>query len=158
MHPSDPPLWRAAPPGTNRRRLGRTGAALGLVVVALLGVLALTADPGGASTARGRTATPANDGRHPWSTDGCSASPERGPGWDFHHACVHHDGCYRGRWASRSTCDGWFLRDVRASCSVLHRGGRSRDLCRFVAAVYHHAVRTFGASAYARQSTYIPLR
>ena len=35
-----------------------------------------------------------------------------GPGWDFHHACVHPDGCYRGRWASCS----WSAE--RATCSA----------------------------------------
>jgi len=132
-------------------------AGLLLMTLGLLGTV-VVAEPAAASP-RGVPATPANDGRHPWTTDGCSASPERGPGWDFHHACIHHDGCYRGHWASRSRCDDQFLRDMRASCAVLHPwGGVWRDLCRWLGAVYFQAVRTFGGSAYAVHSAYIPLR
>jgi len=155
LHP-DPPLWATAP--AHRRRRWRVALLVTLVALVLLGVLA-RADPAGAHTRRGSRATPANSSSHPWSTDGCSASPERGPSWDFHHACVHHDGCYRGHWASRGTCDEWFRLDMRASCTVTHRSpGTGRTLCYWLAAVYHQAVRRFGASAYAHASTFIPLR
>jgi hypothetical protein len=154
----NPPRWRAAPRRTPRPSARRGLVLLGVSVLTTLGLLVAAAEPGIASP-RGTTATPRNDGRHTWSTDGCSASPERGPGWDFHHACVHHDGCYRQHWASRSTCDSWFLRDMTASCAVTHRSpGAGRNLCRFFAAVYHQAVRRFGAGAYANGSSYIPLR
>ena len=36
--------------------------------------------------------------------------------------------------------------------------GAGRNLCYWLAAIYHRAVRTFGASAYAHASPYIPLR
>jgi hypothetical protein len=125
----------------------------------VLGVLALTAGSAAAHPTRGATATPRNMTGHPWSTDGCSNSPERGPGWDFHHACIHHDGCYRGHWAGQSTCDSWFLRDMRASCAVTSpRAGLLRSFCSFIAGAYHQAVRLFGASAYARGSIAIRLR
>jgi hypothetical protein len=155
FHP-DPPLWAVAP--THHRRRWRIALLITLVAAVLLGVLG-TSDAAGAHTQRGHRATPANASRHPWSTDGCSASPERGPGWDFHHACIHHDGCYRGHWASRGTCDEWFRLDMRASCTVTNRSaGLARDLCHWLAAIYHQAVRRFGGSAYARGSTYVPLR
>jgi hypothetical protein len=153
MHLVVPPARRAAP-GRLPTRAALAAVLAGLALVGLL----VGAPPAGAAP-RGSTATPANDGRHGWSTDGCSASPERGPGWDFHHACVHHDGCYRQHWSSRSSCDSWFLRDMAASCAVTHRrAGTGRNVCRFFAAVYHQAVRRFGASAYANGSSYIPLR
>ena len=133
--------------------LGRFGAATA-VALALL----TAAAPAAATTARGTVATPANDGPHPWTADGCSASPERGPGWDFHHGCVHHDGCYRGHWASRRTCDDWFHRDLRASCRVLHATAWGRWPCYGVAAAYYGAVRAFGGSAYADRSVKVPLR
>jgi hypothetical protein len=136
----------------------RSGAAA-LAAVALLATLAVaSAPPAAASTGHGSVATPANLTAHPWPHDGCSASPERGPGWDFHHACIHHDGCYRGHWASRRTCDRWFLRDMRSSCQVLHGGGWRRWPCVAVAAVYHSAVRLFGASAYDRRRVDVPVR
>lgn len=127
----------------------RFGAAA-LAALLLAGVAGLLApDSAGASTAHGAVATPANTTPHPWPYDGCSAAPERGPGWDFHHACIHHDGCYRGHWASRRTCDDWFRRDMRASCLVLHpSAGLRRWACEGVAAVYYTAVRAFGAGAY----------
>jgi hypothetical protein len=127
----------------------RLGAAA-LAAILLTGAAGLVAAaPAGATTGHGAVATPANGTAHPWSTDGCSAAPERGPSWDFHHACIHHDGCYRGHWRSRRTCDGWFLRDMRASCRVLHPSGVVRRwACRGVASVYWAAVRAFGASAY----------
>ncbi len=134
----------------------RVVAAALTAAVALLAALAL---PASATTAHGSVvATPANDSAHPWPTDGCSASPERGPGWDFHHACVHHDGCYRGHWARRDTCDGWFHRDLRASCSVLHASAWGRWPCYVLAAAYYGAVRAFGGPAYADHSVKVPVR
>lgn len=112
----------------------------------------------GATTGHGATATPANMSSHPWSYDGCSSSPERGPGWDFHHACIHHDGCYRGHWAGRSTCDTWFRTDMRASCLVLHPDNAwTRVACNGLAEVYHRFVRTFGDRAYDRHSVTVAL-
>ncbi len=135
--------------------LGRFGAATAIAIALLTG---LVAAPAAATTTHGAVATPANDGHHPWSADGCSASPERGPGWDFHHGCVHHDGCYRGHWSSRRTCDDWFHRDLRASCRVLHRTAWGRWPCYALAAAYYGAVRAFGGPAYADHSVKVGLR
>ncbi|HEY5699806.1 MAG TPA: phospholipase A2 [Acidimicrobiales bacterium] len=137
----------------------RSGAFV-LTTVALTITLGLLApNAAGATTGHGGVATPANLTPHPWPYDGCSAAPERGPGWDFHHACIHHDGCYRGHWASRRTCDGWFLRDMRASCLVLHPSGvLGRWACDGIAAVYYSAVRLFGAAAYAHRRVDVPVR
>ena len=138
----------------------RLAAAAVTLVVSALAVGLLAPAPADASTGHGTVATPANATRHPWSYDGCSASPERGPGWDFHHACIHHDGCYRGHWAGRRTCDRWFLRDMRASCRVLHPSAWSfgRWACFRVASVYYGAVRLFGAGAYAHRRVDVALR
>ena len=129
--------------------LQRFGA-VALAAILLTGAAGLLApDPAQATTGPGAAATPANSTPHPWSYDGCSAAPERGPGWDFHHACIHHDGCYRGHWQSRQGCDGWFRRDMRASCVVLPpSAGLRRWACEAVASVYYTAVRAFGAGAY----------
>jgi len=136
----------------------RFGAAA-LAAILLTGAAGLLApDPAGATTVRGAVATPANSTRHPWPYDGCSAAPERGPGWDFHHACIHHDGCYRGHWQSRRGCDGWFRRDMRASCAVLHPWpGLRRWACEAVATVYYAAVRAFGAGAYSHRLVDAPV-
>jgi len=134
--------------------------ALASAIVVLTTTLGLLApSPVEATTGHGATATPANVTAHPWPYDGCSASPERGPGWDFHHACIHHDGCYRGHWAGRRTCDDWFHRDMRASCLVLHpSGGLGRWACNGIAALYWSAVRLFGSGAYAHRRVDVPLR
>ncbi|MFV0306674.1 MAG: phospholipase A2 [Desertimonas sp.] len=133
----------------------------------------LTAVAGVAATAPGSTAlahtgqgnaTPANDGWHPWATDGCST-----PGanvnsvwgiYNFRHACVHHDGCYTGfprngqatYWVSRAQCDAWFLSDMRASCRWQHGSDlsatwRARS-CNTAANTYYGAVRAAGWWAY----------
>jgi hypothetical protein len=135
----------------------RFGAAVLTVVALTIGAPA-HAGPAGATTTHGAVATPANSTPHPWTYDGCSNSPEHGPGWDFHHACIHHDGCYRGHWASRTTCDAWFHRDMRASCRVLHRTAWGRWPCYGVAAVYYGAVRAFGGPAYAHHAVDVPVR
>ena len=136
----------------------RSGAAA-LAAVLLIGAVGLgDPAPSGATTVHGAVATPANTTFHPWPHDGCSAAPERGPGWDFHHACVHHDGCYRGHWRSRRACDDWFRRDMRASCRVLHPTGViGRWACVGVAAVYHAAVRAFGVFAYHHRGVGAPV-
>lgn len=128
--------------------------------VAALAATALLLVPtsASASTTRGGVATPANWTSHPWTTDGCSAAPDRGPGWDFHHACVHHDGCYRGHWAGRRTCDDWFGRDLHASCAVLHPSGFARWPCDGLATIYVTAVRLFGAAAYRQRAVTTPTR
>lgn len=127
--------------------------------------------PSAAHTTAGR-ATPSNDTpSHPWPTDGCSTSwvaPDilnvnSIPGvYNFRHACVHHDGCYKGfprdgvatHWVARETCDSWFLYDMQASCRERH-GPHPRNTwagrqCMQWAANYYYAVRELGAGAYRR--------
>lgn len=152
---------------THRR--ARLAVVLGpaTVLALLVGVTVLgPAAPAGASP-RGVSATPANPGAHPWTTDGCSAVPDAGwwihlgipARFDFAHACVHHDGCYRAHWARRATCDGWFRADLLASCRVLHpRNPLTRATCEDLARLYHLGVRLLGAGAYRRGSEVIPLR
>jgi hypothetical protein len=133
-----------------------------LLVVAVALGFGLVAEPAGATTAPGVNATPFNHSSHPWTTDGCSVVADRGV-WnnayfDFHHACIHHDGCYRGRWASRETCDAWFLNDMNASCNALHSWwSPQRNGCKSTAYQYYLGVRLFGGSAYAYASYYIPM-
>ncbi|MGH9156722.1 MAG: hypothetical protein ACRD1K_13000, partial [Acidimicrobiales bacterium] len=95
-----------------------------MTLIVILGGLVIEASAASATQTPGVNATPYNDGSHWWSSDGCSVVPDSGfhtknvyvgrppwgasvpvtASWDFHHACVHHDGCYRNRWASRETC------------------------------------------------------
>jgi hypothetical protein len=149
------------PTGSGVRRSRKRGIALVILVLAL----AAFAPAAGAHTTQGY-ATPGNDGWHPWDTDRCStpgANINAVPGvFDFGHACVHHDGCYKGfpkssggpptYWVSRSQCDYWFLLDMQASCRWKHGGNPSATWagrqCLQWASNYHWAVRTYGRNAY----------
>ncbi len=103
------------------------------------------------------SATPGNDGSHPWSSDLCSWSPNSLPGvFNFAHACKHHDGCYAGfpssgkptYWVSRYTCDQWFLNDMRASCAWQHGFAPARWNCENYARTYYSTVRALAWYAY----------
>lgn len=146
--------------------VGRTLVAL-LMVVGVVGTIltgvVMDAGPAAATTKPGVNATSHNQGGEWWSTDGCSVVPDSGWhrsarfGWgyySFQHACVHHDGCYRNRWASRATCDQWFLNDMRASCASLLTNQAS---CRERAWLYYLGVRYFGDGAYSRRSVSTPM-
>ena len=150
--PTKPTIRR---PGPARR----IATALLALVVTTVGVVATTASPASATTARGVQATPYNNSSHPWSTDGCSKVPDWGPYFNFGHACVHHDGCYRGRWSDRGTCDRWFLNDMNASCNAIHPWWApvDRARCYAVAQAYYRGVRAFGGSAFAARSHTAPL-
>ncbi len=130
------------------------------LVCAIMTIVAPVA--AGAHTTQG-SATPGNDGPHPWPTDRCST-----PGFnvnavngvfDFGHACVHHDGCYTGfpqdggptYWTDRQQCDAWFLYDMQASCRWLHGNPHATwqgRQCMQWADNYHWGVRTYGSGAY----------
>lgn len=149
--------------GTAVSRHGRVRGWHGLLLAALLIVTGLAS--GGvavAHTTQG-SAIPSNDGAHPWPSDGCST-----PGmsidsvasiFSFHHACVHHDGCYIGfpgdgrptYWTTRLQCDTWFLYDMQASCRWQHGTApvswAARE-CLQWADNYLWAVRTYGSSGY----------
>ncbi|WP_139228898.1 hypothetical protein [Blastococcus tunisiensis] len=143
-------------------------------------LLVALASPAGATTTPGVSATPYNSGDHPWSTDGCTVVPDSGihgtslyygqPPWganmwttafyDFNHACIHHDGCYAGRWASKGTCDSWFLNDMRASCDAMYPSdsqAAARIVCRDRAWQYYVGVTTLGWPAYYASSSAIPI-
>ncbi len=145
------------------RRLLAVAVSVGLFVMALM------AAPASATTTWGVNATPYNNGSHPWSTDGCSYVPDSGThakkiaygsapfytyvwtfaSWNFNHACIHHDGCYRGHWASKSTCDSWFLNDMRASCGAMHPSDWARRaVCNDKAWQYYSGVVALGWPAY----------
>jgi hypothetical protein len=159
---------------TTTARRGRRSHRLLLSLVLPVGLALGPASAASATTTPGVNATPYNATAHPWDTDGCSVVPDSGlhtskvwtgygtlphtASFDFNHACVHHDGCYRGRWASRATCDSWFLNDMRASCAASHpRSWASREVCANKAYQYYLGVRAFGAGAYAATSSHIPI-
>ena len=137
-------------------RLSRTSVMAIAAMTLILGAIVGSSTPASATTTRGVQATPYNNGSHPWSTDGCSVVPDWGPSWvggayfDFNHACIHHDGCYRQHWADRGTCDKWFLNDMYASCNAIHPAWRpgQRASCYNQAVIYYNGVRAFGNSAY----------
>jgi hypothetical protein len=156
----------------------RPRSAATLLAIPLLGTLILMlmpAIPAAATTTVGVNATPYNNGSHRWGTDGCSwvsdygihgmnvyyGSPPWGAAlyttatWDFNHACIHHDGCYGAHWASRATCDWWFLNDMRASCDAMHSNAARRLVCRDKAGQYYTGVRALGGPAYDGWSAYI---
>jgi hypothetical protein len=122
--------------------LARTcGAALAAAALVLL-----PAASAAASTSHTAVATPRSMSSHPWTTDGCSAAPDRGPGWDW------------GHWSSRRVCDDRFRRDLRATCVELHPSAWGRWPCYAVAELYATAVRLFGAGAYAHHDVHTPTR
>ncbi len=125
-------------------------------------LIALSPAPAGATTEPGVQATPYNQEGEWWETDGCSLSPEsgyyNGATFDFHHACVHHDGCYANKWADKNTCNWWFLNDMTASCAAMH-GWVSWEFaeCRAIAQIYYTAVYWGGGRAYGESSPLIPI-
>jgi len=146
-------------------RLRRTTVGVVALLAIVLGVSLAGAQPASATTTTGVQATPYNNSAHPWTTDGCSVVPDwgtsaTGGAWfDFNHACIHHDGCYRGHWSDRATCDRWFLNDMIASCNAIHPWWRpdSRSSCYGQANIYYTGVRTLGGSAYVAYSPYARL-
>ncbi|QXJ21229.1 hypothetical protein AGRA3207_002064 [Actinomadura graeca] len=124
--------------------------ALGTTVVAGAGPVWATTEPG-------VNATPHNEGGEWWTTDGCTAVPDSGSdlgtAYDFHHACKHHDGCYRYHWSDRATCDQWFYNDMLASCEAL---GSGRP-CEIRAGAYYQGVRKFGQPSWESYSYTAPM-
>lgn len=118
----------------------------------------LTASP--ASAHSSGSATPFNYYWHSWQTWDmeCSWSPDVGPYWNFFHACVHHDGCYKYHWAVKDTCDWWFLRDMRASCDATQAAGYWRNRCYDMAWVYYAAVVHLGRPYYDKGLISTPTR
>ncbi len=142
-----------APPPP-RHRLG----VLLAVALVLATAMITSIEPAAAHGDGSGPATPANIGAggHWWASNGCGSVgstwvPDRLSGtFDFHHPCIHHDGCYRYRFLTRAGCDDRFHRDMRASCEVGAPWTTwfTRPTCRWLADVYAQAVRLFGASSY----------
>ncbi|WP_330335376.1 hypothetical protein OHS33_37450 (plasmid) [Streptomyces sp. NBC_00536] len=141
-------------------RLLRKAATAATVLAGSAALLLGPASPVSATTTPGTNATPYNQGGEWWTTDGCTDVPDSGVhhAWvqygkppftaygylagryDFHHACMHHDGCYKYRWADRATCDQWFRNDMHASCTAM----KSNAACDARAELYYRGVRVFG--------------
>lgn len=150
-------------PAARRSRASILVRILAVTAVLCASVFVLPAAVAQAHTTNGY-ATPANDGTHPWTTNGCSTPGVRVNAvagiYDFGHACKHHDGCYIGfprngqptYWTSRWQCDAWFLYDMQASCRWQHGSNTSATWagrqCEQWASNYHWAVRTYGSGGY----------
>jgi hypothetical protein len=82
---------------------------------------------------------PTRTAQYWWPHNGCSSPTGDAPsGVSFTYACNHHDGCYILRWSSsKSTCDQWFLNDMRNACA----GG---FYCNTWAYAYYLGVSTLG--------------
>jgi len=91
-----------------------------------------------------------------WSTDYCSASPDKPLGFDFSLSCWHHDFGYRnykdiGAFpANKDRIDDTFYADLKRKCgtySTLVRGA-----CYSLAWTYYEAVHLFGSLATVKQA------
>ncbi|MEU8815764.1 phospholipase [Actinoplanes sp. NPDC048796] len=89
-----------------------------------------------------------------WTTDYCSASPERPLGFDFTNACAHHDFGYRNYRdeglfdQNKARVDDTFYADMRRVCAEYRSVARSA--CHSVAWIYYQAVHVFGSLAKVR--------
>jgi Prokaryotic phospholipase A2 len=87
--------------------------------------------------------------RFDWSTDYCTASPERPLGYNFTLACWHHDFGYRnykamGRFAAnKDRLDIVFYADLRRVCATYRLV--LQPACYSLAWTYYEAVRIFGS-------------
>jgi hypothetical protein len=92
--------------------------------------------------------------RFDWSTDYCTASPERPLGYDFTLACWHHDFGYRnykavGRFAAnKDRLDTVFYADLRRVCATYQLV--LQPACYSLAWTYYQAVHIFGSLAAVR--------
>ncbi len=83
-----------------------------------------------------------------WSTDYCSASPDKPLGFDFRMPCARHDFGYRnykavGQFpANKSRIDDYFYSDLRRKCATY--SSWTRPACNDLAWTYYQAVRAFG--------------
>ena len=89
--------------------------------------------------------------RFDWSTDYCTASPERPLGYNFTLACWHHDFGYRnykamGRFAAnKDRLDIVFYADLRRVCAAYRL--ELQPVCYSLAWTYYQAVHIFGSLA-----------
>lgn len=123
-------------------------------------VLAGWTQPTSASTSAWNAArlnrAPWQDYNFDWSTDYCSASPDKPLGFDFTLSCWHHDFGYRNYKAigafpaNKDRVDDMFYADLKRKCatySVLVRGA-----CYSLAWTYYEAVHNFGSLAAVKQA------
>lgn len=91
-----------------------------------------------------------------WSTDYCSASPDKPLGFDFTISCWHHDFGYRnykdvGAFpANKARLDNMLYADLRRVCATY--GVVVRPACYSLAWTYYQAVHAFGSLAFVQKS------
>ena len=91
-----------------------------------------------------------------WSTDYCSASPDRPLGFDFTLSCWHHDFGYRNYKAvglfsaNKTRIDNTFYADLKRKCGTY--SSVVRPACNSLAWTYYQAVAAFGSLASVQQS------
>ena len=84
-----------------------------------------------------------------WTTDYCSASPDKPLGFNFTNPCWHHDFGYRnykdlGQFAgNKARVDDVFYADLRRVCAGY--SSLVRPACYSLAWTYYQAVRVFGS-------------
>jgi len=149
-------------------KLIRIGAAVGAALTLLL----ITAAPAAAATRAEKLSVMANwsqtsrasysawnnarqhqgdwaDYGFDWSTDNCSASPDRPLGFDFRLSCQRHDFGYRNYHlenefdANKPRVDDAFYADLKTKCRSY--SAFVRPACYSLAWTYYQAVRVFGA-------------
>ncbi len=91
-----------------------------------------------------------------WSTDYCSASPDRPLGFDFTLSCWHHDFGYRNYKAvglfsaNKARVDNTFYADLKRKCATY--SSLVRPACNSLAWTYYQAVVTFGSLTAVKES------
>ena len=91
-----------------------------------------------------------------WSTDYCSASPDKPLGFDFTLSCWHHDFGYRNYKAigtfpaNKDRVDSMFYADLKRKCATYN--SMVRPACDSLAWTYYQAVHNFGSLAAVRPS------
>ncbi|MEM7275843.1 MAG: phospholipase A2 [Actinomycetota bacterium] len=133
-HPSTPPgpagTWTVGRP---RRRSAAVAAVA--VVGALLAAALLVA--------------PAPAAAHGPDTNGCTAVPDAGYGFDFHDICDRHDVCYGTQphgsdRDGRKQCDRIFRSEMLDQCREHPFFSGERAACTAVAVAYYIGVRAVG--------------
>lgn len=91
-----------------------------------------------------------------WSTDYCSASPDKPLGFDFTLSCWHHDFGYRNYKAigafpaNKDRIDDMFYADLKRKCATY--SAIVRPSCYSLAWTYYEAVHNFGSLAAVKQA------
>jgi hypothetical protein len=91
-----------------------------------------------------------------WSTDYCSASPDKPLGFDFTLSCWHHDFGYRNYKAigafpaNKARVDDMFYADLKRKCATY--SSVVRPACYSLAWTYYEAVHNFGSLSAVEQA------